>query len=243
MERLAGILFRHRRVPFFERAILDARQSVVSRYHDATALRTKMKMRPTGGCRSTLDMRSSMAELAKMHSRSEPRRIRCKEHLRFVASQPCVICGRTPSHAHHVRYAQARGLGLKVSDEFTVPLCAIHHQQLHKTTKEREWWHERKIDPLIVARALWNESQKRFPEAPHVASSGEFRPTRSQPLVTLRTQQIRHKPHRDYAAKLPSPAQNRFFHALAPAFIANVLTVAFVYCLAIVTQQEQPRSL
>ena len=60
---------------------------------------------------------------------SEPKRIRCKEHLRFVASQPCVICGRSPSHAHHVRYAQSRGLSLKVSDEFTVPLCAIHHAQ------------------------------------------------------------------------------------------------------------------
>ena len=104
----------------------------------------------------------------------QPRRMRCKEHLRFIASQPCVICGRTPSHAHHVRYAQVRGLGLKVSDEFTVPLCAIHHQQLHKTTKEREWWHEWKLDPLIVARALWNESQKRFPEASHVAIPGEI---------------------------------------------------------------------
>ena len=41
---------------------------------------------------------------------SEPKRIRCKEHLRFVASQPCLICGRFPSHAHHVRYAQSRGL-------------------------------------------------------------------------------------------------------------------------------------
>jgi hypothetical protein len=87
------------------------------------------------------------------------KRIRCKEHLRYVASQPCTICGRSPTHAHHVRHAQPRGLGLKVSDEFTVPLCATHHQQLHTTTKEREWWQERNIDPLIVARALWRESR------------------------------------------------------------------------------------
>ena len=92
----------------------------------------------------------------------QPRRIRCKDHLRYVASQPCAICGRTPSHAHHIRHAQPRGLGLKVSDEFTVPLCAIHHRDIHTTTKEREWWQERKIDPLIIARALWNESQKHF---------------------------------------------------------------------------------
>src|SRR5215813_13467897 len=93
--------------------------------------------------------------------RREPRRIRCKEHLRYVASQPCVICGRSPSHAHHVRYAHRRGLGIKVSDEFTVPLCAIHHRQLHQTTREREWWQERKIDPLMIAAALWRESSQR----------------------------------------------------------------------------------
>ena len=92
---------------------------------------------------------------------SEPKRICSKEHLRHVASQPCVICGRLPSHAHHVRYAQRRGLGIKVSDEFTVPLCATHHHQLHDTTKEREWWQARKIDPLMIASTLWQESQSR----------------------------------------------------------------------------------
>jgi hypothetical protein len=96
---------------------------------------------------------------------AEPRRVRSKEHLRYVASQPCAICGRSPSHPHHVRYAQTRGLRLKVSDEFVVPLCAIHHRQLHQTTKERAWWLERKIDPLIIAAALWRESQRRSPDS------------------------------------------------------------------------------
>jgi hypothetical protein len=95
----------------------------------------------------------------------EPKRIRCKEHLHFVASQPCLICGRSPSHAHHVRYAQSRGLSLKVSDEFTVPLCAIHHHHIHTTGKEREWWQERNIDPLVVARGLWQQSRERYPAA------------------------------------------------------------------------------
>src|SRR6188768_38056 len=88
----------------------------------------------------------------------EPKRIRCREHLRYVASQPCVICGRSPSHAHHVRYAQAKGVGIKVSDEFAVPLCAIHHTQNHATGDERRWWQERKIDPLAIAATLWRES-------------------------------------------------------------------------------------
>jgi Rad52/22 family double-strand break repair protein len=62
---------------------------------------------------------------------AEPKRIRDKAHLKFVASQPCSVCGRQPSDPHHLRFAQPRGLGLKVSDEFTVPLCRVHHRQLH----------------------------------------------------------------------------------------------------------------
>jgi DNA recombination protein Rad52 len=90
----------------------------------------------------------------------EPRRIRCKEHLRFVASQPCLICGRSPSHAHHLRYAQPKGLSLKVSDEFTVPLCAIHHHNIHTTVREQEWWEKRKIDPLAIANRLWQQRRE-----------------------------------------------------------------------------------
>ena len=89
---------------------------------------------------------------------SEPRRLRSKERLRHVAKQPCLICGRSPCHAHHLRHAQPRGMALKVSDEFTVPLCAIHHDEIHRTTTENTWWLERGVDPLAVAAALWRES-------------------------------------------------------------------------------------
>lgn len=89
---------------------------------------------------------------------SESKRLRSKEHLRFVARQPCLICGRAPSQAHHIRYAQPRGLGIKVSDEFAVPLCAIHHTEIHATGDERRWWHEHKINPLPMAEQLWRKS-------------------------------------------------------------------------------------
>ena len=92
---------------------------------------------------------------------SEPKRHRSKEHLQYVAQQPCLICGRSPSHAHHVRFAQSKGLALKVSDEFTVPLCAIHHSENHSTGDERRWWQKHNIDPLAIARRLWEESCKR----------------------------------------------------------------------------------
>jgi hypothetical protein len=71
---------------------------------------------------------------------SEPRRIRDREHVRFVAQQPCLVCGRIPSDPHHLRFAQSRALGRKVSDEFTVPLCRGHHREVHRCDDEAAWW-------------------------------------------------------------------------------------------------------
>jgi hypothetical protein len=85
-------------------------------------------------------------------------RVRDKGHLRYVASKPCLICEAIPSHAHHLRFTQPRGMSLKVSDEFTVPLCVVHHNELHRPgTDERAWWHGKGIEPLDHARALWAE--------------------------------------------------------------------------------------
>ena len=88
-----------------------------------------------------------------------PRRIRDKAHLRFVGSRPCLVCGRSPSHAHHLRHAQPRALGRKVSDEWVVPLCALHHRALHGVGREETWWQDRKLDPLAEARKLWRKSR------------------------------------------------------------------------------------
>jgi hypothetical protein len=90
---------------------------------------------------------------------SEIRRHRDKTHLRFVGLQPCLICGRTPSDAHHLRFAQLRALGRKNSDEFTVPLCRMHHSQNHRVGDEAEWWRATGIDPLQVANRLWSISR------------------------------------------------------------------------------------
>jgi hypothetical protein len=88
----------------------------------------------------------------------EPRRIRDRYHVRFVAAQPCLICGRQPSDAHHLRFAQSRALGRKVSDEFTVPLCRGHHREVHRCGDEAQWWRKAAIDPTAAARALWLEA-------------------------------------------------------------------------------------
>lgn len=87
------------------------------------------------------------------------RRLRDKAHLMFVAIHPCLICGRQPSQAHHLTFAQKRGLSLKVSDEFTVPLCALHHDELHRRGPERAWWEGKSINPEPIAAELWGKSR------------------------------------------------------------------------------------
>jgi hypothetical protein len=88
----------------------------------------------------------------------EPRRIRDRDHIRHVMKQSCLICGRRPSDPHHLRLAQSRALGRKVSDEFTVPLCRTHHREIHHCGDESSWWRNTGVDPLAAARALWLET-------------------------------------------------------------------------------------
>jgi len=92
----------------------------------------------------------------------EPRRIRDQEHLKFVGRQPCLICARTPSDAHHLRFAQLRALGRKVSDEFTVPLCRGHHREVHRTGNEPAFWEDLEIDALEIARDLWEQTRRSY---------------------------------------------------------------------------------
>jgi hypothetical protein len=94
----------------------------------------------------------------RRHVAAKTIRLRDKEHRRFVATQPCLVCGRAPSDPHHLRFAQPRALGRKVSDEFTVPVCRLHHREIHRHGNEAAWWSRAGIEPLAVALALWRQS-------------------------------------------------------------------------------------
>src|SRR5450830_1797256 len=125
---------------------------------------------------------------------AEPRRLRDKAHLRFVASNPCLVCGRQPSDPHHLRFAQPRALGLKVSDEFTVPLCRDHHRHLHQAGNEIAWWHDLDIKALEIAKGLWEETRmKTFP----IAAQAPRQQAPTDPLETAPLQD---------ASKLPNEA-------------------------------------
>ena len=107
----------------------------------------------------------------------EPKRLRDKAHLKFVALQPCLVCGRQPSDPHHLRFAQPRAIGMKVSDEFTVPLCRGHHRQLHQAGNEATWWDNLKIDALATAKELWEQTH------PMLLSANQQSPAASRDLA------------------------------------------------------------
>jgi ERF superfamily len=95
----------------------------------------------------------------------EPRRLRDKVHIKYVCKRPCLICGRQPSDPHHLRFAQQRAVGRKVSDEFIVPLCRTHHRELHRSSDKGAWWKQSGIDALEAANKLWRET--------HAATRGQ----------------------------------------------------------------------
>jgi hypothetical protein len=135
------------------------RQDLVTR--DRAQGRRELEVRPSAG--TSIIVPLSPGLVPKQIDKSlltiaEPKRLRDKAHLRFVASQPCLVCGRQPCDPHHLRFAQPRALGLKVSDEFTVPLCRGHHQQLHRAGNEVAWWENLKINVLPLARGLWEQT-------------------------------------------------------------------------------------
>jgi hypothetical protein len=116
--------------------------------------------------RPDADASQKVAAVAQKRSRSgmiralgKTVRLRDKDHRKIVQQQACLVCGRAPSDPHHLTFTQPRALGRRVSDEFTVPVCRIHHRELHRSGDEAAWWQKLNIDPLPVALRLWQQSR------------------------------------------------------------------------------------
>jgi hypothetical protein len=117
----------------------------------------------------------------------EPRRIRDREHVRFVSQQSCLVCGRRPCDAHHLRFVQNRALGRRVSDELTVPLCRGHHREVHRHGDEAVWWQQLGLDPAGAARALWLETHPHLLGAKKLAAVADDTDPSNRDTPELRT--------------------------------------------------------
>jgi ERF superfamily len=149
--------FRSRLISFGENANEGRRPGEnleVEATHDDES---KLAPSPVGAVKNVAQVGNGVARAARggPHLVAKTIRLRDKEHRKFISSQPCLICGRSPTDPHHLRYAQPRALGRKVSDEFTVPICRLHHRELHRYGDEADWWSKLNIDPVPIALQLW----------------------------------------------------------------------------------------
>ena len=72
----------------------------------------------------------------------------------------------------------ARELG---SDEFAVPLCRVHHRELHCRSDEPTWWQQLNIDPMLTASALWAQTRPALTN-PEVSSHGKAALQENRPV-------------------------------------------------------------
>jgi hypothetical protein len=91
-------------------------------------------------------------------------RERNENHLAFIRSLKCCICGAPGPDPAHIRSANSiygkreTGGSEKASDKWTVPLCRTHHDEQHKAGNELLWWASKGIDPFGLALALYSAS-------------------------------------------------------------------------------------
>jgi hypothetical protein len=112
---------------------------------------------------------------SKVPSKQRKPRERNEQHLKFIRSLRCCICGDPNPDPAHIRAASPihgkgdTGGGEKSSDKWTVPLCRMHHDEQHKAEERSElngekisaeltWWARKNIDPFGLALALFDAS-------------------------------------------------------------------------------------
>lgn len=84
---------------------------------------------------------------------------RSRKYLVWVKSQPCIECARPgPSDAHHIRgVGYFGGMGMKAADHLAMPLCRVHHMDLHegRIPLDRQWrWLVHTLDRAAREGAL-----------------------------------------------------------------------------------------
>ena len=118
---------------------------------------------------SVIDLGNALAVESSVVLLNKPVRRQSKAHLAHIRAQACVVCQRQPCDAHHLKFAQTRAMGRKVSNEFTVPMCRDHHTDLHRHGNEIAWWANLGISPIELAKDFWLGSPI------HVSSSPDSR--------------------------------------------------------------------
>lgn len=83
--------------------------------------------------------------------------VRDKKYLAWVRAQPCCYCFiHGPNNPHHIIGVGNGRMGSKESDDQTIPLCNLHHRELHESTgKNRTWWMMKQEEWLNMTKKKW----------------------------------------------------------------------------------------
>jgi hypothetical protein len=138
------------------------------RYSQESWLNSKCRPSKKGKCISQSGPRQAKLRReprSRRASSASPSRVECATESTSAQSprNPVLFVGAAPRIPFHLRFAQSRALSRKVSDEYVVPLCRGHHREVHRCGDETEWWRNRGIDALRVARMLWLEFHPQVP--------------------------------------------------------------------------------
>ncbi|HAI38159.1 MAG TPA: hypothetical protein DCM40_08560 [Maribacter sp.] len=96
-----------------------------------------------------------------------------RNYLEFVSRMRCIILHKScngATNAHHLLkpYDGARGMGMRATDNNTIPLCYYHHSQLHNVHgNEDKFWKQYGLSEdfgRIQAKMFWDKSPYRKEE-------------------------------------------------------------------------------
>lgn len=118
------------------------------------------------------NFRPTRSEREKAKRTKDPRAERegnDEKHLRAIRKCPCCIpgCNVVGVDPHHLKCIPGtRGTALRAPDQFVVPLCRAHHDDVERigSRNEVKWFSDRGIDPVNLADALWRAPRGSGPD-------------------------------------------------------------------------------
>lgn len=107
------------------------------------------------GVAEALKLKVEPEPLASFMAKPKLQRFEWRKWLQFVKSQPCMCCGKQADDPHHI-IGYGSKMGSKQHDLFVIPLCRIHHDELHRNVGKFEQDYGSQLELLIkfLDRAL-----------------------------------------------------------------------------------------
>ena len=121
-----------------------------------TELKRKSPLRAKAPMKSGSTLRARRP--AKKAAAKPDPRWRSRKYLDWVKTLPCVICGARADDPHHITgIGHLGGMGTKAPDQFVMPVCRPHHDEIHRDPNlwPDQWeWVARTLARAIEAGVL-----------------------------------------------------------------------------------------